>query len=172
MRDALELGSIIFNPFKCKFNYFWHYYYMNAETLRGYKAIQTTYAMTAAHLSQDEQGLSFLLPSTPLEVLDVLESVLVASYLTLNELSSLGTELPVLSQRLSAALAEVNSMVGENSNKPLTTYLVGLPSKRYTQALKELTNEFAQIWQLRYPADALSRAREVCAINMQFTLKA
>ena len=146
---------------------------MNDETVRGYKAIQVTYALAAAHLGKDELGLDFLLPTNPLDCLDALESTLVACYLTLNELRDSCGYSKELTPALKNALLLVNSQDSQTGNKPLAAYLNGKSSKAYNAALIELTAEFAKIWEERWPVnnEALERAREVCAINMQFSLK-
>jgi hypothetical protein len=146
---------------------------MNDQTLRGYNAIQVTYALTAAKLSNDDFGAQALIPETPLEILDALESTLVACYLTLKELPNNGQHFKELSKQLQNALLVVRSDTSEKGNLPLSTYLDGKKSSQYKVALLELVTEFTYIWQSRWPdgGEALSRAREVCAINMQFSIK-
>jgi hypothetical protein len=146
---------------------------MSDQTARGYNAIQITYALTAAKLSKDELGAQSLLPEKPLDCLDALESTLVACYLTLKELPENGYNPIKLSKQLQNALAIVNNDSNDNGNLPLSTYLAGKKNSQYKDALLELVTEFTHIWEARWPQDgeALGRAREVCAINMQFSIK-
>jgi hypothetical protein len=98
---------------------------------------------------------------------------LVAWYLTLNELPETGYNPIKLSKQLQNALAIVNNDSNDNGNLPLSTYLAGKKNSQYKDALLELVTEFTHIWEARWPQDgeALGRAREVCAINMQFSIK-